>query len=250
MPPRPWPALAAMMTLVVVAACATPVVVSTPVPSFVPPIQVQVAHAPDPTPVPLVPGFVASGLMTPEPVVTDPSNPEPVTSDPEIPPRSTPPVTGGVNGALDRPELTIERVGAETVQATILDPDAKAWRLVIAGSGEFGGERWEIAVETGDVGPVITATEVRGGREVDVMDLTGFADGTAAAGGCHSVLPVCLGSDGFRLPSDGDGRFSLRLELPQSPMPLVIRGGTARWDGEPFVLGPWHDTQVFQWGEG
>ncbi len=49
---------------------------------------------------------------------------------------------------------------------------------------------------------------------------------------------------------EGDGLFSVRLDLPEAQVPLVIRGGTATWDGEPFVLGPWHDTEAFAWGEG
>jgi hypothetical protein len=159
------------------------------------------------------------------------------------------PITGNVDGAAGGPELTIERVDDDTIRATIGDPDAKAWRLVVAGTGELVGDRWEIVVETGDVGPVITATEIVGGQVVDEMDLSGFLDGTAAAGGCHSTLPVCLDSGSFDIP-EGDGRFSVRLDLASAQVPLVIRGGAAVWDGEPFVLGPWRDTEPFPWGEG
>ena len=119
----------------------------------------------------------------------------------------------------------------------------------MAGVGERAGDRWEILVETGDVGPAITATEVRDGHVVDVMDLSGFADGTAAAGGCHGTLPVCLSSDGFRLPQDGDGRFSVQLVLPESGHARWRSpAGTATWPGEPFVLGPWTNTEPFPWG--
>ena len=96
---------------------------------------------------------------------------------------------------------------------------------------------------------MITATEIVGGRRVDEMDLSGFEDGTAAAGGCHSTLPVCLDSDGFRLPDNGDGTFSVRLHL-QGQVPLMVRGATAGWPGEPFILGPWQETSTFPWGEG
>ena len=74
-----------------------------------------------------------------------------------------------------------------------------------------------------------------------MLDLTGFYDGTASCGGCHSSLPVCLDSDGFRVP-EGDGLFSVRLDLPEAQVPLVIRGGAATWSkvtDEPFVLGHW-----------
>jgi hypothetical protein len=224
--PRFTPALVAALALIVVAGCSGATApVSTPAPSPVTPVT----HVPDPTPLP---------VTTPAPVD------EPV---------ATPPVTGvdtgAVDGAQGGPELVIETLDDDTVRATLTDPDAKAWRLVVAGTGELGAERWEITVETGDVTPVVTASEMRGGEVVDTMDLTGFVDGTAAAGGCHTALPVCIGSDGLRLP-DGDGVFSVRLDLPEAQVPLVIRGATAAWDGEPFVLGDWHDTEPFPWGEG
>lgn len=219
MSPRFSITLAASLALVAVAAClgaSSTSVPSTPAPS--------VAHGPVPTPVA-------------------------VPSQPAAPTPTSMPVIGGVDGDAGGPELTIETLDADTIVATLSDPEAKAWRLVVSGTGELGGERWEIVVETGDTGPVITATEIRGGEVADVMDLTGFYDGTAAAGGCHSSLPVCLDSDGFRVP-EGDGLFSVRLDLPEAQVPLVIRGGAATWDDEPFVLGDWHDTEAFAWGEG
>jgi hypothetical protein len=219
MHPRFTVALAASLALVAVAACsgASPA----PVPSTP---AAPVAHGPVPTPI-----AVSSQPVAPGPTST--------------------PIIGGVDGAEGGPELTIETVDADTVVATIKDAEAKAWRLVVSGTGDLGGERWEIVVETGDTGPVITATEIRDGQVADVLDLTGFYDGSAAAGGCHSTLPVCLDSDGFRVP-EGDGLFSVRLDLPEAQVPLVIRGGAATWPGEPFVLGPWHDTEPFAWGEG
>jgi hypothetical protein len=188
-------------------------------------------------------------VSTPAPPAAPVPNPVAVPSHPVTPAPTSTPIVGGVDGGAGGPELTIETLDADTIVATLSDPEAKAWRLVVSGTGELGGERWEIVVETGDTGPVITATEIRGGEVADVLDLTGFYDGTAAAGGCHSSLPVCLDSDGFRVP-EGDGLFSVRLDLPEAQVPLVIRGGAAAWDGEPFVLGPWHDTEAFAWGEG
>ena len=223
MSPRFAPAIVASLALILVAGCAgaAPSAPSAPSPSAP---AGPVGHAPDPTPFP-----GAERTPAPEPVET--------------------PITGDVDGAKDGPELVIEPVDDDTVAATIEDPEAKAWRLVVAGTGDLGAERWEITVETGDIMPIVTATEFRDGEVVDVMDLTGFVDGTAAAGGCHSTLPVCIDSDGFRLP-DGDGLFSVRLDLPEAQVPLVIRGGTATWDGEPFILGAWRDTEPFPWGEG
>jgi hypothetical protein len=182
--------------------------------------------------------------------VTQAPMPTPVLA-PAATPRPTPdstPITGDVDGAIGGPELTIEAVDDDTLIATLDDPEAKAWRIVVAGTGALAGDRWEIVVETGDIGPVIYATEVRDGVEGEVLDLTGFWDGTATAGGCHMTLPVCIDAEGFDVP-EGDGRFAARLELPQPEVALTITGGTARWDGEPFILGSWQDTETFEWGE-
>jgi len=81
----------------------------------------------------------------------------------------------------------------------------------------------------------------------DELDFSGFWDETAIAGGCHSTLPVCLDSDGFGLPDDGNGRFSVRLHLEDATAALEVRGAAAYWDGEPFILGPWHETEAFPW---
>lgn len=191
-----------------------------------------------------------SPSASPRPVAQAPL-PTPVIS-PVVTPRPTPattPIVGDVHGATGGPELTIEAIDDDTIIATLDDAGAKAWRLVVGGSGPYAGERWEIIVETGDIGPVIYATEFHDGVEGEVLDLTGFWDGTATAGGCHSVLPVCIDADGFDVP-EGDGRFAAKLELPDPTAPLTITGGTARWDGEPFILGPWQDTEVFDWGQG
>ena len=220
MSPRFTLVLAATAALVAVAACASAARIPAPTTgAAVPPSQFVPVG--DPTPVPIPPA------ERPVPTAT--------------------PIIGDVDPAPDGPELSIVDVDAETIQASLDEPTARAWRVTIAGTGELAGDRWEITVETGDVGPDITATEVVGGRVVDTMDLSGYLDGTAAAGGCHSTLPVCLDSTGFRLPQDGDGHFSVRLVLPDAGTPLVITGATASWPGEPFVLGPWHETAAFPW---
>ena len=217
--PRSAPALLAALVLgAALAACGSAPVAPTPSVSARP-----VTHAPLPTP-----------IITPDATIapTPPSTP----------------ITGDVDGATGGPELTIETIDDDTILATLDDPEAKAWRLVVAGTGDRGGERWEIVVETGDIGPVITATEYHDAVAGEILDLTGFWDGTATAGGCHSVLPVCIDAEGFDVP-EGDGRFAARLELPEATVSLTITGGTAAWDGEPFILGPWQDTEVFAWGD-
>lgn len=209
--------LAGSLALIALCGCASAPAVTSPSPA-------PIAQAPRVTPVPL-----------------------PTSSVPDPTPAPTP-IQGGVGGAEGGPLLSVEAVDDDTIQLTLDDPAAKAWRLVVAGTGAQAGDRWEILVETGDIEPLITATEVRDGNVVDELDLTGFGSGTAAAGGCHSVLPVCLDSTGFSLPADGDGTFSVRLDLPEAGVPLTIRGGTAGWPAEPFVLGPWTDTEAFPWG--
>jgi hypothetical protein len=195
--------------------------------------------------------LVAAACATPSSAPASPSGSPAGTpiAWPSFQPGGTPePDEGNVDGAV-YPELTIEAADADTITVTIIDPGAKAWRLVVAGAGSRSGDRLEIAVETGDVGPSITATEVNEGVVVDEMDLSGYVDGTAAAGGCHGTLPVCVDSDGFRLPSDGNGILAIRLTMTGTGMPLTITGGTAGWPGEPFILGPWTDTEPFPWGE-
>lgn len=192
---------------------------------------------------------VASAGSTLAPSAPSPAvHPTPVRVPLITPAPTVSPDAGNVDG-VSYPELTIEPVDATTIEATIEDPAAKAWRLVIAGTGARAGDRLELVVETSDVEPSILAREIRDGRLVDEIDLTGYADGTAAAGGCHRMLPVCVDSDGFRLPVDGDGTFSVRLTVTDAGTPLTVTGGTATWPEEPFVLGPWTDAEPFPWNQ-
>jgi len=218
MSPRFVPLITAALASIVVAAC----VASGGVPSATAPVT------PTPTPIP---------RATPRPTVP-------------APPIETPSPDSGDVDETGGPLLSVELLEADTIRATLEDKDAKAWRLVVEGVGDRAGDRFEIVVETGDVRPSITATEIRSGTVVDVMDLSAFADGTAAAGGCHGTLPVCLDSDGFRLPTDGDGTFSVRLTLLDPATPLRLTGATATWPGEPFLLGPWTETEAFPWVAG
>lgn len=216
MPPRFAPVLTASLVLLIVAACAaTPVVPVSPAP--------VASERPQPTPVP-----VPDADPTPGPSQN----------------------VGDVDGWGDGPELTVEFPSEDLVDVTLDDPGAKAWRLVVRGTGALAEDRLELVVEASDVMPVITATEIQQDEVVDVMDLSGYLDGTGAAGGCHRTLGVCIDSSWFRLPEDGDGRFAIRLQMPASGTSLLVTGGTAGWPGEPFVLGPWSDTEAFAWGEG
>ena len=98
---------------------------------------------------------------------------------------------------------------------------------------------------------MITVREIHDSELVDTMDLSGYADGTAAAGGCHATLHVCIDSDGFRLPKNGNGRFRVRLSVADATRPLSISGQHGRLAERAVrASGPWTDTDAFPWGEG
>ena len=156
---------------------------------------------------------------------------------------------GQVDGSGDGPQLSVEFPGDRLVDVTLEDAEARAWRVVVAGTGALAEDRFEIVVEAGDVGPVITATEIRGGEAVEQIDLSFYGEDTAAAGGCHRTLDVWVDSSSFTFADDGTGRLRTRLNMPDpSSGVLTITGGTAGWPGEPFVLGPWSATEAFAWG--
>jgi hypothetical protein len=224
MSPRFAPVTAALV-LFVAAACASPTAVA---PAPVTPVAVAPTPAsPTPTPVPTTDG--------PTPPVTGQS------------PTSTP-NAGQVDGSGDGPQLTVEFPGERLVDVTLEDAEARAWRVVVAGTGGLADDRFEIVVEAGDVGPVITATETSGGEVVDEIDLSFYGEDSAAAGGCHHTLKVCVDSSSFTFADDGTGRLRTRLTMPDPTSGvLTITGGTAGWPGEPFVLGRWSDTEAFAW---
>ena len=218
MTPRRAPLLLATIALLAVAACATSAVVPAPVPPAAGPI----ASAPAPTPIP-----TPNTVRTPAPT-------------------ATPPVDQGNVEGDDFPELSVETLDLDTLRVTVEDPEARAWRLVIAGSGEQRFDKLRIEVVTGDIDPLITVTEFVDSEVVESTDLTGYGR-TSAAGGCHPTLHVCFGSDGFRLPRNDDGRLAVRLSVADATAPLAITGATAGWPGEPFILGPWVETDTFTW---
>ena len=223
------PIVAATIVLVTVAACAAPIAVAPPSPAVagrasVPPVST----APAPTPVPTPVATSATPRTTPSPAPT------------------TPPDEGNVDGDA-YPQLAVEEPDKATLRVTLQDPSAKAWQLVIRGTGDLAFDRLEIEVVTSDVAPVITAREIHDSELVDTMDLSGYASGTAAAGGCHATLHVCIDSDGFKLPRKGNGRFRIQLSVAGAAGPLTIIGSTAGWPAEPFILGSWTDTDAFAW---
>jgi hypothetical protein len=219
------PVLAASLAVVAAAACAA----APSVPSASPASPAQT-----PTGVPLV-----SPPVEPTPV------PVPIVTPDVTPEATTPPDAGNVDTGY--PELTVEPKGPDTILATLEDPGAKAWRLVVTGTGSQAADRLEIVVETSDVEPEITAREVRDGALVRETDLFGLVFGSGTGTDCHGTLPVCIDASGFRLPEGGDGLLSVRLTITADTTPLTVTGATATWPGEPFILGPWTNTEPFAW---
>jgi hypothetical protein len=142
----------------------------------------------------------------------------------------------------DYPELAVELKDGYLVSVT--DPRAKAWRIEVRGAGLKGADRIELVVEVGDVAPGAEVRfYVRGGL-VDVITLDGLIGlETAAAGGCHPTLELCVSSGTITIDPDA-GRLTAAFEA-LSPAPVAIQGATADWPGEPFILGPWRTTEPF-----
>ena len=219
MPSRFAPVIAAAVVLFAVAACAG---------AAVSPASPTAVRPP-------------AALPTPTPVATPIAEPTPTPSA----------NAGDVESQGRGAELTVEFPKPDLLDVTLEDSEAKAWRVIVTGTGDRATDRMEVLVEAGDVGPVITATEVQQGEVVGSIDLSNYFDETMAAGGCHHTLNVCIDSSSFRFSDDGTGRLRIRIQMPDPAAGrLLITGGTAGWPGEPFVLGPWTDTESFPWGEG
>jgi hypothetical protein len=205
-PPRAPAAIATAITIVLVAGCSA---------------AGQVTHA-TPSPLPSTP----AATNEPAPSAT-------------TPPASTPPATAN-------PDLAVERAGRGAIRATVTDAAAKSWRLVVAGTGSHAGDRWTIEVDTGDMGPVVAASETINGHEGEAVELATLEEGGANGRICATRLPVCLDAATFRLPQ-GDGSVAATLVATDAAAPLTIAGGHAAWPSEPFVLGPWTTTDAVPW---
>ena len=170
--------------------------------------------------------------------VTPSEQPSPTaTPRPSAPPKTLPP-TG--NTGSDYPELAVALDGPGYV-IELVDPAAKAWRIVIAGTGTLAGDRLELLVEVGDIAPSVQVSTVIDGEIVDVNELGGIlSTPTSAAGGCHPTLQVCYSSGGIAIDLQA-GSVGVVLERLEAGA-FTIVGATATWPAEPFVLGPWRST--------
>ena len=190
----------------------------------------------------LVAGCSAAGQAThPSPSLA-PSTP-PATIEP-APSATTPPATSP--SATANPDLAVERAGRGAIRATVTDAAAKSWRLVVAGTGSHAGDRWTIEVDTGDMGPVVAASETINGHEGEAVELATLEAGGTSGRICATRLPVCLDAGTFRLPQ-GDGRVAATLVATDAAAHLTIAGEHATWPSEPFVLGPWTTTDAVPW---
>jgi hypothetical protein len=152
---------------------------------------------------------------------------------------------GDVQGAQEgAPELAIESAGPDSLDITVADSTAKAWRIRISGTNP--ADRLELIVELSDIAPGIHVDEIVGNEVVSTDDLTAMPDEpTVAAGGCHRTVGVCFSSDGIHL-DDTDGILTARFSFRDPSAPIAITGATAGWPAEPFILGDWHDSQTFK----
>ncbi|MDQ2966166.1 MAG: hypothetical protein M3R57_09995 [Chloroflexota bacterium] len=180
--------------------------------------------------------FVDPGRVEPLPVA-NPSQP--------YGPYPTLPATGeqAPVGNTDRhyPELSVSRENGFAID--LVDPEAEAWWIVISGTGANAGDRLEIIAEVGDIWPGAAVHVYVGGELVDTTDMNGLiGNSTAIAGGCHPTLGLCYSSAGVDIRPE-DGRLSVALE-GAATNPFEIRGATAGWNGEPFILGPWRGTET------
>jgi hypothetical protein len=173
-------------------------------------------------------------------------------ASPAAAPTGTPAATasadsGNVN-APGTPDLSIEPVGAQAIRVTLVNLDAKAWSVSVAGTGNQAADAWILDVETGDVGPVITTTEAAAGVAGDPVEQPGLEAGDPAGRVCSTTLPVCVVAKSIVLPDGGNGTLVLELLRTDTSVALAVSAATATWPTDPFVLGPWTTTEAFPWG--
>jgi len=183
------------------------------------------------------PASTALPSATPVPTLA----PSTVAPSVPVPSPSAAPGLGNVDRTF--PELAVEV--ADDYLVTLTDPAARAWRVDVRGTGPRAGDRLELFVEVGDVAPGAEARIYEDGRLVDVIDMSGMIGvPTAAAGGCHPTLGVCVGTGAITL-DPGTGRLTVLVETLVDES-VEVTGATADWPAEPFILGPWRMTESFR----
>lgn len=205
---------------------------------------------------PLPSASPASATQTPLTSLAPAANPSTATTGPaSASATATAAATASANASADSgnvvapvgPVLSVEPVGALAIRVTLSDPAAKAWRLVVAGTGASAGDRWALTVETGDVFPVIMTRDTIGGVDEAAREQPGLEAGDGHGRVCALSVPVCVRSASVVLPADGNGTLVLEMARTDTTTPLRLSGATAIWPGDPFVLGPWTTTEAFPW---
>ena len=195
----------------------------------------------------LVVGACSSATPGGDPITTA-ATPRPsgavagATAEPAVP-SARPTLPGSGNVDTTYPELAVELLDG-VYRVSVTDPTAKAWRIEVLGSGPTAGDAIELIVEVGDVAPGAAAWFLVAGEYVDTLEfgsLMGME--TAAAGGCHPTLEMCIGSDDISV-DPATGTLTVDLETLGDGA-VAIRGATADWPEEPFVLGDWRTTAPF-----
>ncbi len=185
----------------------------------------------------LVVAGCAASTVPPATVTPSETPGQPASPRPSATPRTLPP-TG--NTGSDYPELAVSLDGPGYV-VELVDPSAKAWRIVVGGNGDLATDRLEFLVEVGDIAPGVLVSTVIDGETVEVNELGGIiSTPTSAAGGCHPTLQVCYSSGGIAIDLQA-GLVGLVLERLEAGA-FTIVGATATWPAEPYVLGPWRST--------
>lgn len=186
---------------------------------------------------PAVPDPRAAPNDAPPPDPTQPYGPYPT-----LPATAGQPPVG--NTAEQYPSLSVGLDGGYVVE--LVDPTARAWWIVVSGTGPRSADRIEIVAEAGDVWPGAIVRLYVDGALTDTTDLNGLlGNTTAVAGGCHPTLRLCYSSAGVRIePAEG----RLTLVLDGAATGIEVRGAVASYEGEPFVLGPWRGTDVIAIG--
>lgn len=196
----------------------------------------------------VVVGAVLSACAGGPPGVAAPSGPGPTPmADASQPygPYPTLPVTGYEppvgNTDQQYPELSLSLDDGYVID--LVDPAARAWWIIVAGTGPNAGDRLEIVAEVGDIWPGAAVRLYVGGELVDTIDMNGLVDNeTAITGGCHPTLGLCFSSADVQIRPE-DGRLTVSLDGSAASR-FEIRGATASWDGEPYNLGPWRSTET------
>jgi hypothetical protein len=156
------------------------------------------------------------------------------------------PDSGNVDAPV-APELSVEPQTANTIGVTLVDKNAKAWQIVVHGTGDRASNSWVLSIETGDVAPVITTTETKKGVEAQPEEQPSLEMGVTTGKVCSTSLPMCVRLASVRLPRSGNGTLVLALTRTDPAAAMSVAGATARWPTDPFVLGPWTTTEAFPW---